>query len=162
MNQYIFNDDYHNYGGSSTSDHNNLDKSERDLITTDQIQVGTHVALLLLTLKNQIKVYHWQTHKYAEHVALDGLFAKLTKKNDEWVEVFTGKYGRIRFDQGTADITIKNIPNTPTGDYLAHQATALLHLRDTYFNQSVDSDLSNIFDEIIGHLYRTKYLLSLS
>ena len=166
MNQYQFHDP-NPYQGKTLSDTDSdsesvSETSEDDTeVSPTKNQIGTKVTLLLLTLKNQIKINHWQTNRYSEHTALDNLFAKLTKKNDEWVEVFQGKYGRIDLASGTANLTIHNLATQPTGAYLTQAITKLLSYRDSYFNTSPDSDLSNIFDEIIGHLNRAKYLLSL-
>ena len=178
MNQYCFQDEYL-YQGGSTEDNTQSDQkvsllkcssevvSPNTLVSdslaqyTDKIVIGTKVTLLLLELKNKIKIYHWQTESYPEHIALDNLFDKLTKKNDEWVEVFQGKYGRIRLDDSISSIPLINLNDTETGKYLLDIARKFLSIRDHHFNESVDSDLSNIFDEIMGYLYRTKYLLSL-
>jgi hypothetical protein len=174
MDQYRFQDKYQGNITKDTETHTsrkiNSDISSTNTNTTDEfsfddtdkILIGTNVAMLLLKLKNQIKIYHWQTKLYSEHIALDNLFAKLTKKNDEWVEVFQGKYGRIRLDGSNQSIHLDNLNSTKTNDYLSDIASKIVGLRDKYFNESVNSDLSNIFDEIIGYLYRAKYLLSLT
>ena len=77
------------------------DESDRDsqssssTISHSKLKVGTEVALLLLMIKSQIKIFHWQTTQLGHHYALDSLFNSLNKINDRWVETFQGKYGRI-------------------------------------------------------------------
>ena len=128
-------------------------------------KIGTQVTLELLTLRNQIKVIHWQTKGYAEHKALDKLFDLLNRQNDRWVETFMGKYGRVHFDQDN-QIVLRNIDQLAKPDgvvnYLKDWIQRLNKIRDQYFNRSIDSDLSNIFDEIFGDINRTCYLLSLN
>ena len=41
----------------------------------------------LLTILNQIKVYHWQTTSFSEHKALDMAYESLGELVDEFVEV---------------------------------------------------------------------------
>ena len=126
-------------------------------------RIGSQVTLELLKLRNQVKVIHWQTEGYAEHKALDKLFDLLNSQNDRWVETFMGKYGRVHFGLGYRDIDLKNIDQLGQGivPYLKDWIKRLNQVRDLYFNRSVDSDLSNIFDEIFGEINKSCYLLSL-
>jgi hypothetical protein len=41
---------------------------------------------LLLTIQNQLKIFHWQTKSYAEHKALDDAYGTLTDLFDEFLE----------------------------------------------------------------------------
>ena len=49
----------------------------------------------LLTLHNQLKVYHWQTDSYAQHQAFGGAYDAFTGYIDQFVEEFMGQYSRI-------------------------------------------------------------------
>lgn len=49
----------------------------------------------LFLMRNQIKLYHWQTHLYSRHTATDNALTKLDENIDEFVEV----YGEIRQTQ---------------------------------------------------------------
>lgn len=42
--------------------------------------------------QNLIKIFHWQTKNYAQHIASDQLYTSLLGLIDEWVEVYQGKY----------------------------------------------------------------------
>ena len=48
--------------------------------------------------QNLIKIFHWQTKKYAQHIASDQLYQTLQTLIDQWVEVYQGKYGIITFE----------------------------------------------------------------
>ncbi len=45
----------------------------------------------MLTIRNQIKLYHWQTKSFARHKATDDLTAALDLAIDNFVEVYMGK-----------------------------------------------------------------------
>ena len=123
--------------------------------------IGSLVTMSLLTLRNQIKIYHWQTTSYAKHKALDKLFVILNSQNDRWVETFMGKYGRISLDN-INNIKLHNITDkSMTIQYLKEWVVQMRSIRDRHFDTSKDSDLSNIFDEIFGDINKTCYLLSL-
>ena len=123
--------------------------------------IGSLVTMSLLTLRNQIKIYHWQTTSYAKHKALDKLFVILNSQNDRWVETFMGKYGRISLDN-INNIKLHNITDkSMTIQYLKEWVVRMRSIRDRHFDTSKDSDLSNIFDEIFGDINKTCYLLSL-
>lgn len=47
---------------------------------------GDRMAVMLLQIRTQVKMFHWQTKSYAEHKALDWLGDQLTDLNDKWVE----------------------------------------------------------------------------
>ncbi len=134
---------------------------------TDKGILGTQVTMKLLALKNQIKIYHWQTQSHPEHKALDKLFDILNDQNDRWVETFMGKYGRIQLTPEHHLISLANLsdlpkePQYPIRDYLADWVEEIRGIRDAHFNGSEDSDLSNIFDEIFGDIHKTRYLLTL-
>jgi len=153
MTTYLINDD-------------TLTESTDSFSITDMNQVGSQVTLALLELRNQIKVFHWQSTNYSEHKTLDKLFDILNNQNDRWVETFMGKYDRVRFPEtnNTIHLLNKDELNKDTNGlvaYLKKWVNMMCKIRDTYFNDSEHSDLSNIFDELFGDIHRTCYLLTL-
>ena len=77
----------------------------------------------LLTLHNQLKVYHWQTDSYAQHQAFGGAYDAFTGHIDQFVEEFMGQYSRIMNKEGFKAVSsislikiqrnlLKNIYNT--------------------------------------------------
>jgi hypothetical protein len=115
---------------------------------------------LLLNLRNQIKLYHWQTKVYARHIATDGAVDKLDKLIDQYVEVYMGKYGRPKLTGDNAIIRLHNL--TEAG------ATRLVKVSTTYLLgpfvkglTTADSDLINIRDEIVAQLHQLLFLFTL-
>jgi len=123
--------------------------------------IGTKVALILLDIKNQIKIFHWQSKSYSEHKTLDKLFNILTERNDRWVETFMGKYGRIVLPHDTNLKLINKKKNISVHNYLQIVSHILLDIQIEHFHDNYNSDLSNIFDEIISDINRACYLLTL-
>ena len=42
---------------------------------------------LMLTLRNQVKIYHWETMQFSRHKSTDDLLEKLDDSIDKFVEV---------------------------------------------------------------------------
>ena len=74
-----------------------------------------------------------------------------------------GKYGRIRFTNTPENLNLINLVNCKpcVTTYLTNAVYILQEYRNDYFSDTTDSDLSNIFDEIIADINRAKYLLTL-
>jgi len=112
----------------------------------------------LLTLQNQLRIFHWGTDSYAEHEALGKTYDALNDLIDEYVETFMGIYGRVKLDKNV-NVTLvdlsDNIESTVDKyiDYLQNSLTKDLSDKDT--------DLTNIRDEMLGTLNKLKYLLTL-
>lgn len=113
-----------------------------------------------LHLRDQIKLYHWQTRVYARHIATDKILADLDKSIDSFVEVYIGKYGRPRLAGKNASITLQNL--TEAGAVrLVGAAVKFLLGPITKSLKPVDTDLMNIRDEIVGQLNQLLYLFTL-
>jgi len=113
-----------------------------------------------LQMRDQIKLYHWQTRIYARHIATDNILKELEERIDSFVEVYIGKYGRPRITGKNASITLQNL--TEAG------ATRLIRSSITYLQgpltkslHPTDTDLVNIRDELIGQLHQLLYLFTL-
>jgi hypothetical protein len=116
----------------------------------------------LLTLHNQLKVYHWQTRSYSAHIAFGGAYDVLTLLIDQFIEVYQGKNGLLKA-QNNFTITLRNL----NGDedvtkfieaFLDYLMGPLVNGLDT----ARDTDLMNIRDEMSAELNKLKYLLTLS
>ena len=116
----------------------------------------------LLTLQNQMRVFHWQTQRkpgsFAQHEAFGKAYDDLTENIDTFVETYQGKYGVILANNGF-NVTLHNLGNDPEEfvdefvDYLTNVVPQGL--------EETDTDLLNIRDEMLGILNQTKYRLHL-
>ena len=123
-------------------------------MTSKQIQ-------FLFEIRNQIKLYHWQTYQHARHIATDKYLESLDKHIDYFVEVSMGKYGRPRVTGATATITLKNMTEKTAAIYLKAARTYLQGTFSKTINPK-DTDLLNIRDEILGDINQLTYLFTLS
>jgi len=123
-------------------------------MTSKQIQ-------FLFEIRNQIKLYHWQTYQHARHIATDKYLESLDKHIDYFVEVSMGKYGRPKVTGATATITLKNMTEKTAAIYLNAARTCLQGTFSKTINPK-DTDLLNIRDEILGDINQLAYLFTLA
>jgi DNA-binding ferritin-like protein len=112
-----------------------------------------------LKIQNQLRIFHWQTTSYAQHKAFGKAYENLDDLIDNFVETFTGKYGRSKASvQYTIDL------DNLSDNYLSVVDSFISYLIgiNEEIDQVLDSDLLNIRDEMLGELNRLKYLLSLN
>ena len=112
------------------------------------------------TLRDQLKVYHWQTSSYARHKATDDLIKSLDENIDLFVEVYMGKYGRPNITKATNTTTIRNMAEK-TAVKFVRDAIVYLQGPLTKSLKGTDTDLVNIRDEMIGNLNQILYLFTL-
>lgn len=112
------------------------------------------------TMREQIKLYHWQTGVFARHKATDEVLSALDSAIDLYVETYMGKYGRPNITRTTNLVQIKNMSEKSVikfvKDCLAYiQGGLVKGLKPT------DTDLFNIRDEMLGELNKLLYLFTL-
>jgi hypothetical protein len=116
----------------------------------------------LLTILNQLKVYHWQTTSYSEHKALDMAYEAFGGLVDQFVEVYQGTFGRIKSASGSFDFELENLQTeNPQLQEKIDQWISFLKSfnQDEYLADK--TDLLNIRDEMLGTLNQLKYLVTL-
>lgn len=113
----------------------------------------------LLTILNQLKVYHWQTNSYAQHQALGGAYDALNVLIDQFIEVYMGKYGRIEAKGGSTTVDLFNTDQLPIDGFVDNAVNYLAALEIP--DKNADTDLMNIRDEMLAELNKLKYLLTL-
>jgi len=117
----------------------------------------------LLTIQNQMRVFHWQTQKkpgsFAQHEAFGKAYEELDPLIDDFIEIFQGKNGAI---MGRDGFTLKLMNLSDNAEEVIDEY--ITFLRET-IGQSLepdyDSDLLNIRDEMMAIFNQTKYRLRL-
>lgn len=110
-----------------------------------------------------IKIFHWQTKNYAQHVASDNLYTSLLALIDQWVEVYQGKYSILTFKEDNK----MNIPlrNMNLEDFKLHlnqfKEFLMVQLPKYLDDKMQNTDLLNIRDEMLANTNKTLYLLKL-
>lgn len=118
---------------------------------------GGDIVSTLLTIRNQVKLYHWQTKSFADHKATDDLTAALDLAIDKFVEVYMGKYGRPKVSTG---IKLHNFNSNAARQFVSKQTLYLVNVLPRKIKKN-DSDLLNIRDEILAELNKIRYLFTL-
>jgi DNA-binding ferritin-like protein len=111
-----------------------------------------------LRMQNQLRIFHWQTDSYAQHKAFGEAYEDLNDHIDSFIEVFMGKYGKVRAKL-TYNIQLENLSDNYL-DSIDVFIKFLLALTEDLDPR--DTDLLNIRDEMLGTLNKLKYLLTLS
>ena len=112
------------------------------------------------TMREQIKVYHWQTGLFSRHKGTDDIIKALDELIDLYVEVYMGKYGRPKMTRTTSTIQLKNMSETAATRFIKECLGYLLGPL-TKSLKGTDTDLANIRDEMMGELNKLLYLFTL-
>lgn len=118
---------------------------------------GGDIVSHMLTIRNQVKLYHWQTGSFARHKATDDLTVALDTSIDTFVEIYMGKYGRPKVS-GT--IKLHNFSESAAKSFVAKERK-YLEVDLPRKIKKTDSDLLNVRDEILGELNKVLYLFTL-
>ena len=126
---------------------------------TQKKPLAASLTTTFLGMLNTVKLYHWKTDSYAQHVATDELYLKLNKHIDKFMEVFLGKEeGRLqKLDKKIQLSHPKTVEDMKTHlyqyrDYLIDMNKAL--------DSEKDTDLLNVRDEILADINQVLYLFT--
>ena len=111
-------------------------------------------------MREQIKLYHWQTKSYARHKATDSVIDSLDEHIDKYVEIYMGKYGRPRMTSRTNTIKVGNLSEASIVKFIKTCIGVLANDLVRGLKPS-DTDLVNIRDEMMGELNQLLYLFTL-
>ncbi len=118
---------------------------------------GGDIVSHLLTIRNQVKLYHWQTGSFARHKATDDLTAALDLNIDAFVESYMGRYGRPSV---SGSIKLHNFSESAARAFVAKETKYLQNELPRKIGKN-DSDLLNLRDTILGDLTKVLYLFTL-
>lgn len=114
-----------------------------------------------LQLQSQMRVLHWQTNSYAEHVAFGTFYDKVDGIIDNLVESIQGKYGRIMLG-GIDSIQISDYSNLKLNMFLMDIES--FYSQEIYMcgiSQGKDPEIDNLLQELRSAIDVLKYLLTL-
>ena len=122
------------------------------------MNIGSKVKFLL-EAQVQFKIMHWQTKGYARHNAFGMVYDTLSDLIDTFVEESMGKYGRFVLEDEDKTIQIQNLSEINTRAMINTIAQSLVQFTDEF--DSIDTNLLNVRDEMLGSVYKLSYLLTL-
>jgi hypothetical protein len=111
-------------------------------------------------MREQIKLFHWQTKLYSRHKATDDVIKALDESIDQYVEVYMGKYGRPKMTSRNNTIRIQNLSETSIVRFIKSCIQYLIKELPKDLGP-VDTDLVNIRDEMLAELNQLLYLFTL-
>ena len=113
-----------------------------------------------VTLRNAVKVYHWNTTSYPRHKATDQFVENIDKLTDSFVEIYIGRYGR---EAALGKEMIITLPGFTEKSIIKFFEEARVWLTDKVpkLIGEKDTDLLNIRDEILGEINQALYLFTL-
>jgi hypothetical protein len=111
-------------------------------------------------MREQIKLYHWQTHSFAQHKATDDLLDELDKIVDEYVETYMGRYGRPKMTARNNAIRLQNMTSKSIVRFFKE---CIAYLEGPLVKKlgPADTALVNLRDEMLGGLNKIQYLFTL-
>jgi len=122
--------------------------------------MSAEVVNLMMTLRDQVKIYHWQTLSYPRHIATNDLLPKLDANIDQFVEVYIGKYGRPKFAGRSSTIKLVNYNDKDAPRFIQDAINWLTNKLPKHV-KNTDTDLLNIRDTILADLNQVSYLFTL-
>ena len=121
------------------------------------------VALYLMYIRDQMKIYHWQTSSYARHKASDTFVDNLSDKMDKFIEVMQGLENQRLDISKTKQFQLKNKSDQNINEILKEFREWLVVDLLKYLNKhKSNADLITIRDEILSDVDQTLYLFTLS
>jgi hypothetical protein len=125
----------------------------------NSIQIG-EIAMIFLSFRDQLKIYHWQTSVYARHVAADKLFDALEDQIDRFMEVLQGTRNlRIQLTSKSGNVKYSNQSDDDANAILLSFKNWLSTVLPNML-ENTNTDLLNIRDEMLASVNNTIYLYS--
>jgi hypothetical protein len=113
---------------------------------------------ILFNIREQIKLYHWQTTSYSQHKTTDDLVKSLDTNIDAFVEAYMGTYGRPVIEK---TLPVKNLTSQDMKAYLRETRDFLVKILPSKIH-SDDADLLAIRDTILGDVDKAMFLFTLA
>ena len=122
---------------------------------------SSKVLAKLLTLQNQMKLYHWQTKYYSRHKAADKIFNTMIKMTDKFIETYQGKYGIVYLNSNNKKLELDNIDDEDIIDFLKKMRSFLVNDLPKILEEKENTNMLNIRDEMLETINTTLYLFTL-
>jgi len=136
--------------------------SRKSQVKGVEIPYEKTIVCRVLEILHAIKLFHWRTTSYAIHKATCELHSTLSGNIDSFVEIMIGKNG-VRIDMSSSKTMDLFSCSTPEQlKETVQQFKTELIAMNSKMDVSINSDLLNIRDEMVGHVNQFLYLLTLS
>lgn len=114
-----------------------------------------------LQLQAQMRILHWQTNSYAEHVAFGSFYDDANGIIDAIIEQIQGKYGRILLG-GLESIIVSDYNTLKLNMFLMDLEMFLnTEIYSCGLDKAKDKEIDAVIDELRSLIDKLKYLLTL-
>lgn len=116
-----------------------------------------------LSIQQHVRLYHWMTPVYNQHVVSGELYKELDELFDTFVETYLGKYDKKPFSFEPITTLTSSVDKDKLLRHLKHFKQFLMTDMEIFLNSDkmTNSDLKNIRDEILGKVNHFLFLLRL-
>ena len=121
--------------------------------------VAARFVKLLLKLQNNVRLFHWNTVTYKNHIASDKLYEDIDTYVDRFIEVYMAKHGRLDHET-KIQLNLDVLSDMQIIPYLKSVSNYLSN--ESFFgNFSHDPDLQTILSDIIESVNKAVYIMSM-
>ena len=147
---------------NKTRKNRTLKKGQRNQGKGVEYSYEKELVCRFLEILHAIKLFHWRTTSYAIHKATCELHANLSGNIDSFVEIMIGKNG-VRIDMsGSKTMDLFSCSTPEQLKELVQEFKKELIDMNAKMDNSINSDLLNIRDEMVGQINQFLYLLTLT
>ena len=120
------------------------------------------IVSMFLQMLNTVKLYHWKTKSYSQHIATDTLYSDINSSVDTFVEILLGKTGeRVNLTkQRSLPLVDFNNVDSFKKEVEKYKDFLIGMSNDSNLSMQRNTDLLNTRDELLGHLNKFSYLLT--
>jgi hypothetical protein len=118
-----------------------------------------NIAITLLHVSNQLKIYHWKTFSYARHKASCSLIENLTELTDKIIETIQGSKKIRLYIPDNSTIVLENVNDVSAVELLHNFENWLINIFPQYLTKD-ETELINLRDELLCHVKQTMYLFT--
>ena len=122
--------------------------------------MSAQIVQFFFTMREQLKLHHWQTMSFARHKATDHVIKELDELIDQFVEVWMGSHTRPRVTAATCEITLKNLSEVAATKFVKG-CIGYIQGPLTKALKPTETELMNIRDEMLSNLQQLLYLFTL-
>lgn len=116
------------------------------------------IVSFLFSIRDNMKIYHWQTKSYSRHIASDKFVDNLSDKIDTFIETLQGTKNEVlNID---SNLTLVNINDDIAVKLLNSYKTWLTITLPKYLDPK-HTDLLNLRDDMLKDVNQTLYLFTL-
>jgi hypothetical protein len=122
------------------------------------------IAIFFFMIRDQLKIYHFQTKSYARHIAVDQFVNLISVQLDTYLETIQGiSNTRMTIPKSMKKINLGNISEKDAENVLREFKNWVLNALPALSNnfKGEYKDLENIQEDILSNINKTLYLFML-